>query len=84
MLNKSEYKLNNLITFTESKLDAMFQILNAFCSIQTERNFQAANRFINIFLLEFNHSGQIASLLLQVKHLDFYVNDLINQESNNG
>ncbi len=50
----------------EDKLDAMFHILNAFCSIQTEKNLKGANRFLNIFLLEFNHSGQIASVLLQV------------------
>ena len=44
----------------------MFTLLNAFCCIQSEKNLSGANRFINIFLLEFNHSGQIASILLQV------------------
>ena len=43
----------------------MFCLLEAFCSIQTLRN-EIANRFINVFLLEFGNTGQIVSLLLQV------------------
>jgi myosin XVIII len=51
--------------FNEIKLTAMYSILNAFCSIQTDRNVES-NRFLNVFLLEFNHAGQLASILLQL------------------
>ena len=51
--------------YLESKINAMFCLLEAFCSIQTIRN-EVANRFINVFLLEFGNTGQIVSLLLQV------------------
>lgn len=61
---------NNNTAFSEAKLNAMFCLLDAFCSISTDRNTHAANRFINMFLLEFNHSGQIASILLQLISLD--------------
>lgn len=46
----------------------MFCLLNAFGAIRTDRNHLGANRFLNLFLLEFNHSGQLSSLLLQVIH----------------
>lgn len=45
----------------------MFCLLNAFGAIRTDRNHMGANRFLNLFLLEFNHAGQLSSLLLQVK-----------------
>ena len=64
------------IIYTESKLNAMFNLLNAFCSIKTKRNANA-NRFLNIFLLEFNNSGQLASILLQT--IQFDQTRLINQ-----
>ena len=48
----------------------MFCLLNAFCCIQTERSSPGANRFLSIFLLEFNHAGQLASLLLQLITFD--------------
>ena len=59
----------NLI-YTEDKLSAVYCLLNAFCSVATSRNVDGASRFLNIFLLEFNRAGQLASLLLQLVALD--------------
>ena len=62
---------STLSVFSESKLNAMFCLLNAFCCVRTERNaYGAANRFLNVFLLEFGHSGQLASILLQMITFD--------------
>jgi hypothetical protein len=59
------------LIFLDSKINAMFCLLEAFCCIQTVRN-DVANRFINIFLLEFGNTGQIVSLLLQVNFFCFF------------
>jgi myosin heavy subunit len=48
----------------------MFCLLNAFCCVRTDKNSAGTNRFLNIFLLEFNHAGQLASLLLQLITFD--------------
>ena len=51
--------------FSEAKLAAMHTVLSAFGCAQTQRNAHS-NRFLHFFLLEFNHAGQLASLLLQL------------------
>jgi hypothetical protein len=72
---KTATNSSNLI-YTEPKLNSIFNLLNAFCSIKTKRN-GSANRFLNVFLLEFNNSGQLASILLQT--IQFDQTRLINQ-----
>ena len=56
--------------FSEVKLNAMFCLLDAFGCVRTQRNSRAANRFIHLFLAEFSHAGQIASILLQLIAVD--------------
>ncbi|CAF0906401.1 unnamed protein product, partial [Brachionus calyciflorus] len=41
-----------------------------FCSVRTETNQNGSNRFLNVTLLEFGHSGQLVSLLLQLIAVD--------------
>ncbi|RNA32780.1 unconventional myosin-XVIIIa-like, partial [Brachionus plicatilis] len=56
--------------FTESKLNSMYILLNTFCCVKTDTNSPGSNRFANVTMLEFNHSGQLASLILQLINLD--------------
>ena len=69
----SKTNSNNKELINDSKINAMFSLLEAFCCIQTTRN-EISNRFINVFLLEFGNTGQIVSLLLQVRNeIYFYI-----------
>jgi myosin-18 len=64
------FKISNNSNFTESKLNAMFCLLNSFCSIRNGRNSDGSSRFLNVFLLEFNYSSQLASILAQTIQFD--------------
>jgi myosin heavy subunit len=66
-LFKVSHPISNI--FNETKLEALFCLLNAFCSASTNKN-SCANRFLNIFLLEFSHTGQLVSILLQLITFD--------------
>lgn len=71
-----KYELFFFQILTIEKLNALFTVLEAFGNSRTHMN-SNATRFSQLFSLDFDQSGQIASASLQVKEVSLFKGETI-------